>query len=530
MLGAIMRTFAVFRFKNLASLFPSGRSSFGAKGYPVQKGHAYETIEVNSVEHLTMLWQRFDFESQLHVLAQMVERFGAETLFRAADPAGKTVCHWIAYKGTRPALKYVLDCDPSIINVWHLDRTNPLIHLAFMGNNIDMVDALLELGLDLNVTNEYGQNAMTKVILAVYNLGNDVKTYDIVLRCFIYGIDVNSANVDTKQTPLHYAVQRFYEQDVHLLLRLGANPEATDNWGRSPYDCAVRNGNHKMAALLAPDKAAALAERRGTKDKVGSYWTMLRENAMVRGRELMMLGGTAFSVFHLTVLSMYLLPVYFWYYIGHTWNLWPVHLLLISCLVLMAFTGLLTVFSMANFMPTRSSEYIQLMSYLRNPAESASKRCRTLDQFQATENARLCHICECIALEHSKHCYFCNRCCLDYDHHCVFLRTCIGAGNIKLFTAFAFLLGACGVLGLVVVGYSLTLDLAVLAPTLKQHGFLYKLWKGLSFFSLFNIVICAQFMAVGIGMASTTYFKRRQTLAYRKEASRLTPLTSIKLI
>lgn len=141
---------------------------------------------------------------------------------------------------------------------------------------------------------------MTKVILAVYNLGNDVKTYDIVLRCFIYGIDVNSANVDTKQTPLHYAVQRFYEQDVHLLLRLGANPEATDNWGRSPYDCAVRNGNHKMAALLAPDKAAALAERRGTKDKVGSYWTMLRENAMVRGRELMMLGGTAFSVFHLT--------------------------------------------------------------------------------------------------------------------------------------------------------------------------------------------------------------------------------------
>lgn len=170
------------------------------------------------------------------------------------------------------------------------------------------------------------------------------------------------------------------------------------------------------------------------------------------------------------------------------------------------------------------------MSYLRNPAESASKRCRTLDQFQATENARLCHICECIAPEHSKHCYFCNRCCLDYDHHCVFLRTCIGAGNIKLFTAFAFLLGACGVLGLVVVGYSLTLDLAVLAPTLKQHGFLYKLWKGLSFFSLFNIVICAQFMAVGIGMASTTYFKRRQTLAYRKEASRLTPLTSIKLI
>lgn len=56
--------------------------------------------------------------------------------------------------GTRSALKYTIDCDPSIVNAWKADRANPLIHLAFMGNNLDMVDALLELGLDLNVTNQ----------------------------------------------------------------------------------------------------------------------------------------------------------------------------------------------------------------------------------------------------------------------------------------------------------------------------------------------------------------------------------------
>lgn len=106
-LSTIMHTFAVFRFKNLALLCSSGRSSSG-KGYPVQKGYSEPSyVQVNSVEQLAMLWPRFDFEGQLHVLAQMVERFGVDTLLRATDPAGKTVCHWIAYKGKKPIPTFV---------------------------------------------------------------------------------------------------------------------------------------------------------------------------------------------------------------------------------------------------------------------------------------------------------------------------------------------------------------------------------------------------------------------------------------
>lgn len=99
MLGTIIRAFAVFRFKNLVSLFSNGRS-LGSKGYPVQKGYNETNyVQVNNVEQLAMLWTRFDFKTQLGVLAQMMERFGTETLLRATDPTGKTVCHWIAYKG-----------------------------------------------------------------------------------------------------------------------------------------------------------------------------------------------------------------------------------------------------------------------------------------------------------------------------------------------------------------------------------------------------------------------------------------------
>lgn len=170
------------------------------------------------------------------------------------------------------------------------------------------------------------------------------------------------------------------------------------------------------------------------------------------------------------------------------------------------------------------------MSYLQNPTESPSKRAHTLDQFQASEGARLCHICSTIAPKHSKHCYLCNRCCIDYDHHCVFLRTCIGGGNINLFTAFAAFLGFSGALGLVVIIYSLSIDLAALALQVQQYGFLYRLWKALSLFSIFNTIICAQFMAVGLGMASTTYIQRKRTLAYRKVVAVSEPLVSVKLV
>lgn len=231
----------------------------------------------------------------------------------------------------------------------------------------------------------FGHNVITQCILSVYNLATDVKTYDIILRAVIYGIDVNSPNADTNQTALHYAVQRFYEQDVHLLLKLGADTTLTDNWGRTPYDCAVKHGNQKLAALLSPEKSFVQNQKQpSAKEKMSSYWTLVSGNSMIRSREFIKWGGMTFMVVHLsrkctfkqlskalllieiffafvhTVFSVYLLPTYFFYYLGHTWSLLPVHILLISCLILMAVTGILTVFTMANFLPTDSSDYVQV--------------------------------------------------------------------------------------------------------------------------------------------------------------------------
>lgn len=139
---------------------------------------------------------------------------------------------------------------------------------------------------------------MMQAVISIYNLLGAVKSYHIILRCAIYGIDVNSTNPDTQQTALHYAVQRFNLQDVHLLLQLGANPNVKDRWDQTPYDYAVQNGNKQMASLLCPE-VAQLEPKLSIKQKLSSYIDMIKGSTMVRNRMIMKWSGAFFSIFHL---------------------------------------------------------------------------------------------------------------------------------------------------------------------------------------------------------------------------------------
>ena len=61
--------------------------------------------------------------------------------------------------GTKLALKYVIDLDPTILQSWQEDRNRPLVHMAFTSNNIEVLDALLyEYGFEMDVRNEYVLN------------------------------------------------------------------------------------------------------------------------------------------------------------------------------------------------------------------------------------------------------------------------------------------------------------------------------------------------------------------------------------
>lgn len=132
--------------------------------------------------------------------------------------------------------------------MWHNDQTLPVMHLALLNYNIETADSLVyEYHLSPSFKDKYGLNALMRASsgIGVY------KPQDVILRCYIFGIDVNSQTATSGLTALHYAVQSHSQQSVYLLLRLGANPALTDYSGRTPYHYAIRYGNLKLAYLLA---------------------------------------------------------------------------------------------------------------------------------------------------------------------------------------------------------------------------------------------------------------------------------------
>lgn len=137
------------------------------------------------------------------------------------------------------------------MELWHNDKTVPVMHLALLNYNIETADSLVhDYHLSSSFVDKHGQNALMRASsgIGVY------KPQDVILRCFIFGIDVNSQNASNGMTALHYAVQSHSQQSVHLLLRLGANPALPDYQGDTPYDYAIRYGNLKLAYFLSPPR------------------------------------------------------------------------------------------------------------------------------------------------------------------------------------------------------------------------------------------------------------------------------------
>lgn len=121
-----------------------------------------------------------------------------------------TVAHWIADKGIIYVLtlsvvsvmlvsnynyysqepnvhqKYIAETDLASVVTWKADRHQPLVHLALMSNNLEVLDSLLhDYDFDVHITDTYGCTAMMRAATG-HNPFQSHKSYDIILRCAIY--------------------------------------------------------------------------------------------------------------------------------------------------------------------------------------------------------------------------------------------------------------------------------------------------------------------------------------------------------
>ncbi|MDD2997546.1 MAG: ankyrin repeat domain-containing protein [Candidatus Riflebacteria bacterium] len=96
--------------------------------------------------------------------------------------------------------------------------------------NLKVVETLIQLGAEVNAKDNEGNTALG---LAAW-CNNNPKFFELLVT---HGADVN-VRLFWDQTPLMRAAQHYPEQKeiIETLIRLGANPNATDNRGRNYYD------------------------------------------------------------------------------------------------------------------------------------------------------------------------------------------------------------------------------------------------------------------------------------------------------
>ncbi len=153
-----------------------------------------------------------------------------------------------------------------------------LMLAAFSGKSGELMATLIEHGADVNIFNNDGETALhwacysdnikaadvlikngaqlekkdalglTPLHIASY-FGYD----DIINSLIIAGVDVNSNN-KTGLTPLHLAAISGDVEALKLLIKAGANAKATDNQGMTCLHKAAYNANSKAVIYLANDK------------------------------------------------------------------------------------------------------------------------------------------------------------------------------------------------------------------------------------------------------------------------------------
>ena len=232
-----------------------------------------------------------------------------------ALPAGEIHSAVLAHDIER--VKQLLKANPKLVNERTEKGDTPLYVAAFLGQSPQMVPLLLQLGADPNPP----PNLRGETPLSVAREMNKRKTADLLLKAGAREDDRSRAGrlryltqkaelpelgarlretphlVNARdaygQTPLNLAVsgQKPNVDVVQLLLSQGADPNATNNYGGTPYSVAVDRGHTNMVALLLERGAKETAISRSAPLRHAAIRNQLAEAAALVKRSPEMVNG-----------------------------------------------------------------------------------------------------------------------------------------------------------------------------------------------------------------------------------------------
>ena len=124
---------------------------------------------------------------------------------------------------------------------YQVGPTMPLLEIALQSKQLAIVDLLIDAGYEINFRDWY--------VL----VGQGPKRFDTLLKRFLAkGLDINARQKHQHGmwTPLHWVAQRGLTAGVLYLLENGANPNITDDKGRTPMHIIARKGIGKNQIQL----------------------------------------------------------------------------------------------------------------------------------------------------------------------------------------------------------------------------------------------------------------------------------------
>jgi ankyrin repeat protein len=148
-----------------------------------------------------------------------------------------------ALAGGHFQLAEMLHRNKSSVEPRGLSGNTPLHYTAYYGE-FEMVQALLEYGVDVNTTNFVGCTP-----LDFASIGDHYNEPRVARLLIEHGADPNTRNV-IGSTPLHRASGGGRIETVRLLIEHGANVEVKDYVGRTPLDVALSEQHEEIVKLL----------------------------------------------------------------------------------------------------------------------------------------------------------------------------------------------------------------------------------------------------------------------------------------
>ncbi len=152
-----------------------------------------------------------------------------------------------ALAGRHFQLAQVLHRNGSSVEPRDNSENTPLYSAAFYGD-LEMVQVLLEYGVDINAQNRYGRTPLSFASL-------DDRDDPRVARLLVErGADPNTRNW-ISFTPLLDALEARMIEIARVLIELGASVEVKDNGGRTPLDIASGEQREEIIKLLLEHRA-----------------------------------------------------------------------------------------------------------------------------------------------------------------------------------------------------------------------------------------------------------------------------------